>query len=132
MVSMGNESKKGSPPGTERGRSPSAVPGGRVERGRWSSRAKLEVVLRILRGEDLDALSRELKVTTGRLAQWRDQFLTGGQGALKSRQQDGRDHQEILRLRAKVGELTMDTELLEKKIEKLEDGLRPPSRRSRR
>ena len=131
MVSMGNESKKGSPPGTERGRSPSAVPGGRAERGRWSSRAKLEVVLRILRGEDLDALSRELKVTTGRLAQWRDQFLTGGQGALKSRQHDGRD-QEILRLRAKVGELTMDTELLEKKIEKLEDGLRPPSRRLRR
>jgi len=89
------------------------------------------VVLRILRGEDLDALSRELKVTTGRLAQWRDQFLASGQSGLKSRQQDGRD-QEILRLRAKVGELTMDTELLEKKIEKLEDGLRPPSRRLRR
>ena len=71
MVSMRNESKKGKPPGTERGRSPSGVPGGRVDRGRWSSRAKLEVVLRILRGEDLDALSREVKVTTGRLARWR-------------------------------------------------------------
>jgi hypothetical protein len=33
------------------------------ERGRWSSRRKTEVVLRALRGEDLDALSRELGVT---------------------------------------------------------------------
>ena len=35
------------------------------DRGRWSSRRKMEVVLRALRGEDLDALSRELRVTAG-------------------------------------------------------------------
>lgn len=34
------------------------VPSG--ERGRWSSQRKMEVALRSLRGEDLDALSREL------------------------------------------------------------------------
>ena len=39
------------------------------ERGRWSSRRKMEVVLRVLRGEDLDALSRELGVTAGTIAQ---------------------------------------------------------------
>ncbi|MHB8333217.1 MAG: hypothetical protein ACYDEA_13660 [Candidatus Dormibacteria bacterium] len=33
--------------------------GGAGDRGRWSSRRKMEVVLRILRGEDLDSLSRE-------------------------------------------------------------------------
>ena len=39
------------------------------ERGRWSSRRKMEVVLRVLRGEDLDALSRELGVTAGTIVQ---------------------------------------------------------------
>ena len=35
------------------------------ERGGWSSRRKTEAVLRVLRGEALDALSRELGVTAG-------------------------------------------------------------------
>ena len=39
-----------------------------VERGRWSSPRKMDVVLRLLRGDDLDALSREFGVTPGRIA----------------------------------------------------------------
>ena len=50
----------------------------RQDRGRWSSRRKQEVVLRILRSEDLDSLSRELGVKAARLAQWRDEFLAAG------------------------------------------------------
>jgi transposase-like protein len=56
-----------------------------AERGRWSSRRKMEVVLRLLRGEALHALSRELGVTAATLAYWRDQFLAGGQSAVRSR-----------------------------------------------
>ena len=78
----------------------------RPERGRWSSRRKTEVVLRVLRGEDLDALSRELGVTAATIASWRDAFLAGGQAGLRSRPADERDG-EIARLRAKVGEITM-------------------------
>jgi len=37
--------------------------------GRWSSRRKTEVVLRLFPGDPLDALSRELGVTPGKLAQ---------------------------------------------------------------
>ncbi len=81
------------------------------ERGRWSSRRKVEVVPRVVRGEDLDALSRELGVTAGTIAQWREQFLAGGQAAVKSRPADERDD-ELGRLRAKIGELTMANELL--------------------
>lgn len=81
------------------------------ERGRWSSRRKTEVVLRVLRGEDLDALSRELGVTAATIASWRDAFLAGGQAGLRSRPADERD-EEIARLRAKVGEITMANELL--------------------
>jgi transposase-like protein len=47
------------------------------ERGRWSARRKREVVLRVLRGGDLDALGRELGVTAGAIARWRDQFVAG-------------------------------------------------------
>src|SRR4028119_2442031 len=80
-------------------------------RGRFSSPRKSAAVLRLLRGEDLELLSRELGVTAATLSEWRDDFLAGGQAALKSRPADDRDD-EIARLRAKVGELTMDNELL--------------------
>lgn len=101
----------------------------RSDRGRWSSRRKLEVVLRILRGEDLDTLSRELGVTAARLSEWRDEFLAAGQAGLKSRLADQRD-EEIARLRAKIGELTMDKEVLEIFVDQLDPSLRPPRRRS--
>ena len=81
------------------------------ERGRFSAPRKTAAVLRLLRGEDLELVSRELGVTAATLAGWRDDFLAGGQAALKTRPADGRDD-EIARLRAKVGELTMDNELL--------------------
>jgi hypothetical protein len=81
------------------------------ERGRFSSQRKTAAVLRLLRGEDLELISRELGVTAATLSGWRDDFLAGGQAALKSRPADDRD-EEIARLRAKVGELTMDNELL--------------------
>ena len=100
------------------------------DRGRWSSQRKAEVVLRVLRGEDLDALSRELKVKTSRIAEWRDQFLAAGQSGLKSREPDAREEENV-RLKSKVGELTMEIELLNEKVDILEDGLRPPVRRSR-
>ena len=81
------------------------------ERGRFSAPRKAATVLRLLRGESLELLARELGVTAATLAGWRDDFLAGGQAALKSRPADDRD-EEIARLRAKVGELTMDNELL--------------------
>ena len=101
------------------------------ERGRWSSRRKTEVVLRVLRGEDLDALSRELGVTAGAIAQWREQFLAGGQAAVKSRPADERD-EELGRLRAKVGELTMENELLRERARRAEGDGGPFGRRRSR
>jgi len=102
----------------------------RGERGRWSSRRKLEVVLRVLRGEDLDTLSREVGVTAGVLAQWRDQVLAGGQAAVRSRPADARDD-ELARLLAKVGELTMDNELLRERARRAEANSPFGSRRSK-
>src|SRR5215211_4819479 len=97
-----------------RSRSPSEAA---AERGRWSSRRKMEVVLRILRGEALDALSRELGVTAATLAQRRDQFLAGGHAGVRSRPTDARD-EDLARLRSKTGELTMENELLRARAER--------------
>jgi hypothetical protein len=103
----------------------------REDRGRWSSRRKTEIVLRLLRGEDVDALSRELKVTAARLSEWRDAFLAAGQDGLKSREADAQDA-ELARLRAKVGELTMDKEVLEAFVERVDPAHRPPLRRPKK
>lgn len=97
---------------------------------RFSARQKMEVVLRLLRGEALDLLSRELGLPAARLAAWRAAFLDAGQEALKKQPLDSRDR-EIGRLREKLGEATMEMELLHEKIARLETShpLRP--RRSR-
>jgi cell division protein FtsB len=96
-----------------------------------SAKRKQSAVLRQLRGEGLELVSRELGVPAAELSVWRDAFLAAGEASLKTRPADGRDL-EIGRLKAKVGELTMETELLEAKIERLEDGRPLARRRSRR
>jgi len=106
----------------------SAAPDNGREPGRFSVRRKTETLLRLLRGEALDGVARELGVTAATLAQWREQFLAGGQAALKSRPADERD-EEIRRLRAKVGEITMNNELLLDRCHRLEGGLPLASRR---
>ena len=75
------------------------------DRGRFSAKWKTKAVL-LLRGEDLDTLSRQLGVTAATLASRRQAFLEGGTAAMKSRPADDRD-EEIARLRSKVGQLTM-------------------------
>ena len=100
-------------------------------RRRMSARRKPEAVLRLLRGEDLELVSRELGVMAAELSGWRDQFLVGGEASLKSRPADARDT-EIGRLKEKVGELTMANELLGAKIERLETARPSARRRSRR
>src|SRR3954451_14197153 len=88
------------------------------DRGRVSARRKTEAVLRLLRGEDLDTLPRELGVVAATLSAWRDALLEGGTAAMESRPADDRD-ELVARLRAKVGQLTMDDELLGTKCQLL-------------
>ena len=98
---------------------------------RFAYRCKREAVLRLLRGEDLESVSRELGITAARLSQWRDQFLAGGEANLKARESDPQV-EENQRLQAKVGELLMETELLYAKENALEGGRPLTRRRSRR
>ena len=91
----------------------------RDRKGRFSARRKRAVVLRLLRGEDLESVSRELSITAARASQWRDQFLAAGQAGLKSRATEARD-KDHRQLQAKIGELLMENELLYAKVDRLE------------
>ena len=95
----------------------------RDRKGRFSARRKRATVLRLLRGEDLESVSRELGITAARASQWRDRFLAAGQAGLKSRATEAGDH-DHRRLQAKIGELLMETELLYAKVD--QTGGRPP------
>ena len=85
------------------------------------------MVARLLRGEPLDLVARESSVTVAKLTEWRERALAGAASALKERERDDRDD-EIARLKSKVGEITMDNELLHARIEALE-GKNPLARR---
>lgn len=92
-----------------------------TESGRFSARRKTEAVLRLLRGEELELLSREYGVVASRLSQWREAFLSGGQLALQQRPADLREEQ-IKDLQAKIGELTMTNELLHHQVQRQVNG----------
>src|ERR671932_2716694 len=95
--------------------------------GRMSRPRKREAVLRLLRGEDLERVSRSLGVTAATLSGWRDAFLAGGEAALATKPADAKDL-ELDRLKAKLGEVVLERELLAEKVAALEAG-RPLDRR---
>jgi transposase len=105
--------------------------GGAGPERRFSAQRKLAAATRLLRGEPLETVARELNVTVARLSEWRDRALLGAEAAMKERERDGRD-EELLRLKAKLGEVTMANELLEQKVAALEGGRPLGRRRSRR
>lgn len=95
--------------------------------GRMSRQRKTAAVLRLLRGEDLETVSRSLGVTAATLTTWREAFLAAGEAALATRPMNG----EMLaseRLKARLGEMLLKHELLEQQITTLEAG-RPLARR---
>jgi transposase len=104
--------------GSEGGRSPSTLPtgqavpaGGLAPGQRWSVGRKREVVLRLLRGESAENLSRELGVPPYRLERWRERALAGIDGSLRDREGDAVS-EELSAAMKRIGELTMENELL--------------------
>ena len=87
---------------------------------RWSARRKREVVLRVLRGESLETLSRELGVESYRLEQWRERALTGLEVVLKDREDDHPLRAELDVAKRHIGELSMENELLRARCRAME------------
>lgn len=84
---------------------------------RWSVGRKREVVLRLLRGEFVELLSRELGVAVDKLEQWRQKADTALDGALKEREADPASG-ELAAAMQRIGELSMENELLRSRIER--------------
>jgi transposase-like protein len=86
-------------------------------RQRWSVARKRDVVLRLLRGESVEALSRELGVEIYRLEKWREKGLSGLDAGLKEREGDPAQA-ELDAAMKRIGELTMENELLWQRVRK--------------
>jgi transposase len=100
-------------------------------RHRWSAGKKMDAVLRLLRGEPLEVLSRELEAEAHRLAAWRDDFLESGKQGLKGQRPDRSPEDCQLRdAERKIGQLTMENEILRAAAEKRGLSI-PPAKRPR-
>ena len=115
---------------SEGGRSPSTLstgpvgtvqaaarPGPLTPGQRWSAARKREVVLRLLRGESAELLSRELGLPIFKLEQWRRKAEAALERALKEREADPATG-ELAAAMQRIGELSMENELLRSRIER--------------
>lgn len=78
---------------------------------RWSRAKKRDAVLRLLRGESIDAVSRALGVEIYRLERWRERALAGVDDALRERSVEPLQDDLDAAMR-RIGQLTMENELL--------------------
>jgi hypothetical protein len=90
-----------------------SAPDAAAEVKRWSANRKKEVVLRLLRGEPVDAVSRDVSVPIYRLEEWRDRALAGMDAGLKERENDPLEA-KLGDATRRIGELVMEVELLRK------------------
>jgi hypothetical protein len=90
-----------------------SAPGAAAEVKRWSANRKKGVVLRLLRGEPVDAISREVSVPIYRLEEWRERALAGIDAGLKERENDPLEA-KLGEATRRIGELVMENELLRK------------------
>jgi len=94
---------------------------------RWHAARKAQAVIRLLRGESLDALSRELALPIPRLEAWHEEGLAGLHAGLSSRPDADPLQLRLDDANRRIGELSMDNELLRIKADR---ALPFPARRS--
>ena len=78
---------------------------------------KHEVVLRLLRGEPVEAVSRQVGVPVWQLERWRARALAGLKTGLRERAEDPAER-ELAEAHRRIGELSMEVELLRARIER--------------
>jgi transposase len=99
--------------------------------GRMSRQRKREAVVRRRGGVYLDPAARPGGVPPATLSDWREAFLAAGEASLATRPATG-EALETERLKARLGEMLLERELLEAKIALVESGRPLAQRRSRR
>ena len=84
-------------------------------------------MLRLLRGESLDLLARETGQAAGSISGWREEFLAAGREGLKSRPRPEEDRR-LVEAQRKIGELSMDLDILRALNEEIDHRPRRPRR----
>ena len=84
---------------------------------RWSASRKMEIVLRHIRGESLDSLSREIGIGASTIEKWHQKVMQGMELALKDREKDPLQN-DLDIAKKRIGELCMEVELLREKSKK--------------
>ena len=84
---------------------------------RWSASRKMEIVLRHIRGESLDSLSREIGISGSQIEAWHQKVIQGMELSLKDREKDPLQNDLDL-AKKRIGELCMENELLREKNKK--------------
>ena len=92
---------------------------------RWNASRKAEVAMVLLKGESLEEVSRLTGQPAYVLKEWQKTFLQGGQATFQAGEsaKEKALEAENMSLKAKVGSLVMDNDLLYAKIDRLEDGV---------
>ena len=86
----------------------------RAEFKRWTASRKMEIVLRHMRGESLDSLSREIGIAASQIEEWHQAAIKGIEGSLKSRSSEPLQA-ELDLAKKRIGELCMENELLKER-----------------
>ena len=82
---------------------------------RWTAKRRAALVISVLRGETTTAeAARRHGLKVAEVEEWRERFLLGAENALRARpkEEDALREEEVNRLKRKVGELTMDLDIL--------------------
>jgi len=79
---------------------------------RWTASRKAELVLAVLKGTDAVELCRQNGISRAQLFQWRDSFVAGGKEQLKFKRCKDPNEKKVTRLERKVGEMTLQLEIL--------------------
>jgi len=78
---------------------------------RISTKQKSSMVLSLLRGELIEEVARQNKVTVSDLTSWREKFIAGGERSFVRNNNDPK----IAEYERAIGKLQMENELLKKK-----------------
>jgi transposase-like protein len=82
---------------------------------RWTAKRRAALVISLLKGETTVAeAARRHGLKVAEVEEWRDRFLLGAENALRARpkEDEGLREEELNRYKRKLGELTMDLEIL--------------------
>jgi transposase-like protein len=83
---------------------------------RWTADKKADAVLRLLKGETLDAVSRELGVPGHELDTWRQEFIAQGKEGLRAKPKT-QEERKLHEAQKVIGQLTMEVAILKAAVD---------------